>query len=109
VPPALLEALWEAIDRHPVTLPPVPAPFAAGVSGRGRGRQLAKYNTMCYSSAMRLTFIETGLFRVSTKGLLSDDNLRSIGDTLLKRPEAGALIPRAGGARKIRQALQGRG
>ena len=58
---------------------------------------------------MRLTFIETDLFRVSMKDVLDDDDLRELGDTLLERPDAGQIIPRAGGARKIRQALEGGG
>jgi hypothetical protein len=58
---------------------------------------------------MRLTFIETELFRVSMKDVLGDDDLRGLGDVLLENPEAGALIPRAGGARKIRRALEGGG
>jgi hypothetical protein len=58
---------------------------------------------------MRLTFIETHLFRVSRKGVLTDDDLRELGDTLLENPEEGAPIPRTGGARKIRQALAGGG
>ena len=58
---------------------------------------------------MRLTFIETHLFRVSMKGVLDDDDMRELGDTLLEDPEAGDLIPRAGGARKIRRALDGGG
>ena len=58
---------------------------------------------------MRLTFIETHLFRVSMKNVLSDDDLRELSDTLLENPEAGAPIPRTGGARKIRQALKGGG
>jgi hypothetical protein len=58
---------------------------------------------------MRLTFIETHMFRVSMKGVLDDDDLRELGDTLLENPEAGAPIPRTGGARKIRRALEGGG
>lgn len=58
---------------------------------------------------MRLTFVETHRFRVSAKDVLSDDDLRDLGDLLLARPAAGDLIPRTGGARKIRVPLGGRG
>ncbi len=58
---------------------------------------------------MRLTFIETPSFRASAKGVLSDDELRAVEDTLLENPNAGATVAGTGGARKIRVALPERG
>lgn len=58
---------------------------------------------------MRLTFVETHRFRMSSKNVLSDDDLRALGDLLLAQPAAGDLVPRTGGARKIRVPLGGRG
>jgi mRNA-degrading endonuclease RelE of RelBE toxin-antitoxin system len=54
-------------------------------------------------------FIETPIFTQELKGLLSDEEYRSIQLALLFRPEQGALIPRSGGLRKMRWRSRGKG
>jgi mRNA-degrading endonuclease RelE of RelBE toxin-antitoxin system len=54
-------------------------------------------------------FIETPIFTQELKGLLSDEEYRSIQLALLFRPEQGALIPRSGGLRKMRWRSSGKG
>jgi len=54
-------------------------------------------------------FIETPIFTHELKGLLSDEEYRSIQLALLFRPEQGPLIPRSGGLRKMRWRIRGKG
>jgi mRNA-degrading endonuclease RelE of RelBE toxin-antitoxin system len=54
-------------------------------------------------------FIETPIFTQELKGLLSDEEYRSIQLALLFRPEQGLLIPRSGGLRKMRWGISGKG
>jgi hypothetical protein len=56
-----------------------------------------------------LEFVYTPLFLTSARGLLDDEALRQIEITLLVKPRAGNVIPGAGGIRKLRAALPGRG
>jgi hypothetical protein len=56
---------------------------------------------------MRLTFKETPDF-ASTKGELSDDELRTVQDELLQNPEAGNRVSGTN-FRKLRVGLAGRG
>lgn len=56
---------------------------------------------------MRLTFRETPDF-ASTKGALTDDEIRAMQDELLRDPEAGDLVSGTS-FRKIRVGLAGRG
>jgi len=55
------------------------------------------------------TFIETRLFTRLVTDLLSDDEYVKLQAALASDPEAGAVIPRSGGVRKLRWALPGRG
>jgi len=54
-------------------------------------------------------FVETPIFTQELKGLLSDEEYRSIQLALLFRPEQGPLIPRSGGLRKMRWRISGKG
>jgi len=54
-------------------------------------------------------FLETPAFTRRIKELVDDDQYRELQLRLLANPEAGALIPRSGGLRKIRFELPGRG
>jgi hypothetical protein len=56
-----------------------------------------------------LEFVYTPAFLASARGLLGDEGLRRIEIALLTEPRAGAVVPDAGGIRKLRAALPGRG
>ena len=56
-----------------------------------------------------MLFIETPIFTKLVKNLLPDDDYRKLQETLLMRPEAGALIRGGGGLRKIRWRISGQG
>jgi len=57
----------------------------------------------------RVVIVETGLFTARIRMLLKDEDYRHLQAMLAGRPEAGALIPGAGGLRKVRWAGSGRG
>lgn len=54
-------------------------------------------------------FVQLPTFLRSARGIVGDDELRAIEHELLVDPERGPVIPGAGGVRKLRVALQGRG
>jgi len=54
-------------------------------------------------------FIETKLFTRLVGEYLSDDEYLQLQAALVRDPNAGAVIPRSGGVRKLRWALAGRG
>lgn len=56
-----------------------------------------------------MIFLETPAFTRRIKELVDDDQYRELQLRLLANPEAGALIPRSGGLRKIRFELPGHG
>lgn len=56
-----------------------------------------------------MLIIETSVFTRRVLKLLSDDKYRSLQQTLVADPEAGALIGHSGGLRKIRWSTAGRG
>lgn len=58
---------------------------------------------------MNLLFVYTALFDRQADGLLTDDNLRAIEQLLEANPQVGVVVPGAGGVRKLRVALPGRG
>ena len=49
-----------------------------------------------------MVFIETPIFTDEIRTLLPDENYRALQLALLFRPDAGAIIPRSGGLRKLR-------
>lgn len=53
--------------------------------------------------------VETAAFRREAARLAADDTIAAIIDFLAWNPEAGSLIPGAGGARKVRHPGRGRG
>jgi hypothetical protein len=54
-------------------------------------------------------FVETRVFTRRVLGLLSDEEYRLLQWALILRPDAGDVIPGAGGLRKLRWRLPGRG
>ena len=54
-------------------------------------------------------FLETPVFTRQIKELIDDETYHGLQLRLFANPEAGDLIPRSGGLRKIRMALPGRG
>ena len=56
-----------------------------------------------------LTLVETPTFAKRRPGLLSDEEYRLAQIALARDPELGAVIPGAGGLRKVRWELEGRG
>jgi mRNA-degrading endonuclease RelE of RelBE toxin-antitoxin system len=56
-----------------------------------------------------LTFVETKLFTRLVKECLSDDEYGALQQMLIANPEAGEVIPGAGGVRKVRWSVAGRG
>ena len=57
----------------------------------------------------QLIFIETPTFTRQIKELVDDEEYRMLQLRLVARPDAGDLIPRSGGLRKIRLGVAGRG
>ena len=56
------------------------------------------------------TVVSTSVFLAQAKRCgLSDDEVQAIISTIAFDPEAGAIIPQTGGARKLRHARQGQG
>ncbi len=62
---------------------------------------------MAYRSLV--VFFETPVFTRQVRELVEDDQYRQLQEALVARPDAGDLIPRSGGLRKIRIAASGRG
>ena len=56
-----------------------------------------------------MRFIETPIFTKELQHLLEDEEYRALQLALLFRPEQGALIPGAGGLRKLRWRQKGKG
>lgn len=57
----------------------------------------------------RVIFIEDRGFQKRRNGLLDDDALFALMEWLANQPEAGRIIPRSGGLRKVRWGAKGRG
>ena len=56
-----------------------------------------------------VTFVESPAFSDRLPGYLDDEEYARLQVALLERPDAGALIPKSGGVRKLRWAGKGRG
>ncbi len=56
-----------------------------------------------------MRFLETPIFTARLRGLLGEDQYRTLQLALLLRPEQGPVIPGSGGLRKLRWAGRGRG
>jgi mRNA-degrading endonuclease RelE of RelBE toxin-antitoxin system len=56
-----------------------------------------------------MEFIETSIFSSQIQELLDDESYREFQKQLVYRPDAGAVIPGAGGLRKVRWSVRGRG
>jgi len=55
------------------------------------------------------TFVELNMFAAIRDKYLSDDEFLAFQLYLADNPEAGDVIPRSGGCRKVRWAIEGRG
>lgn len=56
-----------------------------------------------------MIFLETPVFTRQIKELVDDEEYRLLQARLIANPDAGDLIPRSGGLRKIRSGVAGRG
>ena len=56
-----------------------------------------------------MVFLETPVFTRQIKELVDDEDYRLLQVRLIANPDAGDLIPRSGGLRKIRLGIAGRG
>lgn len=56
-----------------------------------------------------MIFIETSLFSRALAEHLSDEEFRGLQGYLMERPDAGVIIQRSGGIRKLRWAAGGKG
>ena len=63
---------------------------------------------MPYNASV-FSFIETRLFTRLVQEYLSDEDYQALQIMLMERPEAGDVIPGAGGVRKVRWRAPGRG
>jgi len=70
---------------------------------------LAEATAMPYRMDMQ-TVVETTAYLSAAKGAgMSDDERQAVVDMIAADPEAGAIMPRCGGARKVRVAKPGGG
>jgi hypothetical protein len=58
---------------------------------------------------VNLVFVESDRFSRKSPKIISDEDFQILQNELEKNPEAGAMIPGTGGARKIRIAAKGHG
>lgn len=56
-----------------------------------------------------MVFVETSIFSKLLPDYLSDDEYRGLQNLLIERPDAGAVIQRSSGVRKVRWAAGGKG
>ena len=56
-----------------------------------------------------MEFVETSIFTQRITKLLTDDEYGALQEMLAERPKAGEVIPGAGGLRKLRWRVAGRG
>lgn len=56
-----------------------------------------------------MIFLETPVFTRQIKELVDDEDYRLLQARLIANPDAGDLIPRSGGLRKVRMGVAGRG
>ena len=56
-----------------------------------------------------MRIVETRIFTKTLRGLLDEEVYRALQLALVLRPEQGALIPGAGGLRKVRWGIEGKG
>lgn len=70
---------------------------------------MLKCEQLAYTLPMKAVFIETTSFTATVGDYLTDDEYRQLQQDLLKNPEAGDVMPRTGGFRKLRWADGRRG
>ncbi|GLK60542.1 toxin HigB-2 [Azotobacter vinelandii] len=70
---------------------------------------LLECEQVAYTFSMKALFIETTSFTATVGDYLTDDEYRQLQGELLKNPDAGDVMPRTGGFRKLRWADGRRG
>jgi hypothetical protein len=70
---------------------------------------LRNYNQVAYSFVMRTQFFETSSFTATVGDYLTDDEYRSLQTYMQSNPQAGDVMPRTGGFRKLRWVDERRG
>ncbi|GAB3377128.1 type II toxin-antitoxin system RelE/ParE family toxin [Azotobacter armeniacus] len=70
---------------------------------------MLEYEQVAYTFSMKAIFVETMSFTATVGDYLTDDEYRQLQRELLKNPEAGDVMPRTGGFRKLRWADGRRG
>lgn len=76
-------------------------------SDQHRQSELARYTAMPYNEYVE--FIEASAFTKHIYEYLSEDEYLGLQSFLLQYPEAGKIVPKSGGVRKVRWAMSGRG
>ncbi len=56
-----------------------------------------------------MVIVESSIFNKQVLKLLTDEEYQRLQQELIRRPDLGVIIPRSGGLRKLRWALEGRG
>lgn len=100
-----IAAAWYAL-RHPTSNAP-----ARYVGCPGSFVRDLRPNAVCGHHCMERVFVELPAFERHRADHLDDDGFRELQGPLTARPDAGAVIPGAGGLRKLRldDALRGEG
>jgi len=68
-----------------------------------------EYPQLAYSAPLKATFVELPAFERFRASYLSDDDFAALQLALMARPDAGDIVPGAGGLRKLRFADRRRG
>lgn len=95
------------MSRGLTALGPTPHFVSRRLSPRGTIPALAHCTPLAYSG--EVVVVETRMFSRMIQELLPDEAYRRLQIALVLRPEQGALIRGAGGLRKVRWSLPGRG
>jgi hypothetical protein len=66
--------------------------------------RLHDYKQLAYSLSMRTVFFETTSFTATVGSYLTDDEYRALQTHMQLNPQAGDVMPRTGGFRKLRWA-----
>lgn len=72
-------------------------------------RECCEYPQLAYRILLKATFVELPAFERLRDSYLSDDEFRGLQQALMAHPDAGNVIPGAGGLRKLRFADRRRG
>ncbi len=76
---------------------------------RRRVRTALRYNAKRLDDATEITVLQLPKFKAEATELIGTDGIDALAVYLISRPDAGDVIPGAGGARKLRWAAKGKG